>query len=423
MKALFNLYKKNKSKTLTITDQALVSGANFFSSLIYARILGLESYGAFVLAWMIVLFASAIQQAFIFGPMLNIYASSTKKETYTSHLLFIQLGFSLASAVFIQGLLFIDSFTFHSGYLIGLSYILPCATFSYLTHDFFRKKFSIQGKIQSTLLLDAALNVCLFLFLFILFKLDMFNVQNLFLVISMSYFVTSIAGYFLDPATLDKHSIHPILKNHWALGKWLVATSVLQWLSGNYFILIAGNILGTKETGIIRIAQNIVGVMNILFIAIESYIGISSSMIYNKYGVSSLFLYLKNVTLKGLTVTSAICILIAVFAEQLIHLLYGGLYLEYAYVVKIFALFYILVFLAIPLRFAIRTLEHNHHIFIGYLISCIFSLATANTLVSRFGLYGVLAGIILTQLLTQLWYIFSLKKYFYEHYSFGTGKS
>jgi len=426
MASLYSLYTNNKDKALTLADQAVVSGGNFTTSLLYARLLGLDSYGVFVIIWMVILFASAIQQAFIFSPMINSYiAKETKeqKDAYINTLFFIHLGYAAVCMLIIAALILVNPSALHFSYSKGLIHIIPLATAAYLSHDFFRKKFTLQNKISLTLWLDVALNLLLIGLVFILYKVDGITIWNLFFVIFCSYSLTSLAGFILAPGKADAHSFRGIIKDHWGQGKWLMVTAILQWFSGNYFILAAGSILGARETGIIRIAQNIVGALNILFIAIESYIPLSSSRIFYKYGVTGLFTYLKNVTAKGLLVTTSICVLIAVFAEQLVHLLYGSLYVEYAYVVQIFAFFYILVFMAIPLRFAIRTLEHNHNIFIGYLISAAFSLLAAHTMVQHFGIFGALGGIIITQLLTQFWYVFSLKKYLYEYYTSGSWKS
>jgi O-antigen/teichoic acid export membrane protein len=62
---------KNK-KLLVFLDQALVSGSNFVLGILLARYLGVAGYGQFALLWLIVLFFSSLQLAYIISPMLTL---------------------------------------------------------------------------------------------------------------------------------------------------------------------------------------------------------------------------------------------------------------------------------------------------------------------------------------------------------------
>ena len=54
-----------------LADQAMVSGVNFLTAILLARYLGIEEFGRFTLAWMVVLFAASIQHAAINSPMMS----------------------------------------------------------------------------------------------------------------------------------------------------------------------------------------------------------------------------------------------------------------------------------------------------------------------------------------------------------------
>lgn len=426
MYKLYKLYRTHQEKALTLADQALVSGTNFISSLVFARLLGLESYGTFVLGWMIVLFASTFQQAFIFSPMANINAAlpEQKQKEYTDRLFTINLLLASACTILIMALAYLLNDLSQAGCPPEILYSFPLVTFAYLNYDFFRKRLLLHAHSKCVLVLDGLFPLLLSISLYTLYQSNAISVASIVCSIAICYLILTAVAFFVSETTI--HFLHistAVMKEHWLQGKWLVATALLQWFSGNYFLIAAASILGSREIGIIRIAQNIVGVLNILFIAMESYIPISASKLFYQNGTRSLFQYLKQVTIKGLLVTTTCCFLIAFFAKPIVQHLYGIEYVGYSFIVQAFALFYILVFLAIPLRFAIRTMAHNHHIFIGYLISATFSLFSAAAIIHRYGLNGVLIGIFATQVLTQVWYVFSLKNYFYEYYSFSTWKS
>jgi O-antigen/teichoic acid export membrane protein len=417
MKKYIPLIRTHSSKGFALLDQAIVSGGNFLSSILYARLLGLETYGTFILCWMVVLFISGVHQAFILSPMTTIHAYKTiqdKIKQYLDSLLSMQIIFSICCSILIFLVLLLNNVFVQAVYFKDVTFILPASVFCFIMHDFFRRYFMLIGKSFITLLLDI---VSTLLLLVLLYMHTIINIKDVFELITISYLIPAVLGYFLSNMNMEFQLLKYAIKSHWIQGKWLMATSVLQLFSGNYFIILAAGILGTVEIGIIRIAQNIVGILNILFIAMESYIPISASKIFHSLGIDALFQYLKKVTLYGILLTSSICITLALFAEDLIKLLYSNSFIQYTYVVKIYALFYILVFISIPLRFAIKTIEQNQHILIGYAISTLFSLLTARFFIMELGIYGVLAGIILTQMLTQLYYMYALKRYNYAHHT------
>lgn len=423
---LLNLFINNKTKIFTIADQALVSGGNFVFSIFTARFLGLRDYGVFILTWMTVLFLSSIQQAYILSPMANITSahSEEQKLKYTESLLFIQLTFGILSSLLLFSYIYIYTVIVPNNYLSKSIYILPLSVFAYLFHDFFRKKFFLINKTHLSFILDLIVNLTLLIssIFLITIKNSKGDILDIMEVMTLSYFTGCIIGFLLQPNFRFKFC-KDIMNKHWMSAKWLLLTSMLIWFSGNYFIIAAGTILGPKEAGIIRIAQALIGVLNIFFIALEAYIPISASKIFFLQGRKALFEYLSKVAIKGLAVTLIFCLFIYIFSKEIIQLLYGYAYQDSVYVVQWFTLFYILVFTAIPLRFALRTLEQDRNIFIAYCLSTLFSLLCADMMVSHMGMVGVIAGLITTQLITQFWYILSLKNYYYEHSSFGTWKS
>src|ERR1035441_1529748 len=61
-------------------DQAIVSGTNFFTSVMLARFMGLREFGIFALAWMSVLFVNSLQSALIVAPMMSIGPKQEEKD-------------------------------------------------------------------------------------------------------------------------------------------------------------------------------------------------------------------------------------------------------------------------------------------------------------------------------------------------------
>src|SRR5437879_5905536 len=84
-----------------MVDQALVSGINFITNVILARVLGLHDYGIFALAWTTVLFANSLQWAFIVSPMMSVGPKQEPEDRplYYGSVLVQEIAFALICAV------------------------------------------------------------------------------------------------------------------------------------------------------------------------------------------------------------------------------------------------------------------------------------------------------------------------------------
>jgi O-antigen/teichoic acid export membrane protein len=189
----------------------------------------------------------------------------------------------------------------------------------------------------------------------------------------------------------------------WRHARWLMGSTIIQWISGNAFLLAAGGILGTLALGAVKMALNLMGFFNVFFQALENKVPVSASYLFYHKGKREMYYYLKKVTLTGLLVTLLIIVLISGFAEKIIHLTYGEAYIQYAYVVVAFGLMQLLIFFGMPFRFAIRTLNMTKDIFYAYLLTASFGLLLAVPLVKSFGIIGVIIGLVSSQLIVISW--------------------
>src|SRR5260370_33255829 len=80
-----------------VADQGLVSGSNFLLSILLARWLAPEQYGAYALAFSIFFFVSAVHQALLLEPMSVLGPSeySGRQRTYIGAMLWFQGAFSI----------------------------------------------------------------------------------------------------------------------------------------------------------------------------------------------------------------------------------------------------------------------------------------------------------------------------------------
>jgi len=404
---------QRNSSMLVYADQAVVSGFSFLSSIVLARYLGINGFGIYSIAWIGVLIASSINQPFIIAPMQTLSGKKTaeQRENYLEALVIKQILFAA-----VMGLLSFITVLFMGfvlkGWNVG-SIILafPLAVFSFLLQDFFRRFFFVTGKPHLSIIIDTIAYGGVLLSAFCIHFVSSMDAQFILLLTAVFFLYASlIALWSLKRLRFNLENIKEVILEHWDFSKWLTATALLQWFSGNLFIIAAGAILGPKAVGATRMAQNIVGVTHVLFLAMENIIPTRAANFHRIGGNEMMFRYLWKFTLQMGCITFTMLGLIAIFSREIIHVCYGNDFIEYRHLLISFCALYVIIFLGYPLRYAIRTLEKTRLIFISFIACAVFSILCAYPIITAFGISGVVAGLMITQLIALAIYLFCLRK-------------
>ncbi|MAT53534.1 MAG: hypothetical protein CMN32_03570 [Saprospirales bacterium] len=407
----------HKAKLLVLADQAMVSGGNFLVGVLLARALGLEGFGIFSLMWVGVLLALSLHQAFMTQPMMT-FASKFMgrfKNRYRQGVFYIQALITIVLLLLTTVVTFIvrenPQWPHWTDYL---PHAFLATTF-YLLHDFLRKTFFIRKLFIAPLLMDGALYAVLF------GSLLLFDVTIG--IALLGYALGSILGLLIGVIVFVKNpdsvkgisfnwelKFQKAVKEHYHYSIWLLGTSVLQWFAGNIFLVAAASLLGPVAVGALRMAQNMVGLSHVLFLAMENIVPAEAARQFFTYGKKRMNAYLRQMTLLMSIPFVAILAMLSTLAPKLISWLYGPEYLPYNYLVSGYAVLYLFVFIGYPLRYALRSQAVTSPIFKAYLLSAIVSLALAFPLVGQFGDVGVIAGLMVSQFITLGVYVYYLRK-------------
>ena len=402
-----------RNKTMFVyADQALVSGLSFLSGVVMARYLGVEGFGVYSVAWLGVLIASSINQPFIIAPMqtLSNKKSVDQQSDYLQALVFKQLLFAALMGIFAFGVVLVMSYVLKQWKVQSILLAFPLAVFSFLLQDFFRRYYFVMNNPKKVLLIDLVAYGGVLLSTFGIHFFRSMDAQFILLLTALFFLYSSLIGLWsLKELKFNRSNIKLVIVEHWDFSKWLTATAVLQWFSGNLFIISAGAIIGPIAVGVTRMAQNIVGITHVLFLAMENIIPARAAEHQREQGNEGMFNYLMKFTIQMGLITFTLLALIAIFSEQIITFCYGPGYLAYQHILIGFCALYVIVFLGYPMRYAIRTLEKTRTIFISFIFSAIFSVISAYPIIKMFGLNGVVIGLMATQLITFCIYLICLR--------------
>lgn len=388
-----------------LADQGMVSAVNFATGIMLARFLGIEEFGRFTLAWMAVLFVNSIQYAAIISPMMSIgpKQAAGDEPAYYGAVAAQQLAFAAAAFAIVLGGATAAAGIFPDWNIEGLALPLACAALALQAQDFLRRYFFTRGRGGAAFVTDAVRYGGQLAILFWLFQTtSMDSAATLWVIAALAAIGALAALPACERMEWRPTTVRITTARHWHFSKWLAGSALMQWTSGNLFILAAGAILGAWAVGALKAAQNLMGVPHILFQGLENVVPVRAAWHLQIGGPQGLKTYLLRVTIYGELATGAVAAVMFVAPEFWLELVFGEEYQGFGFLLRWYAAIYVLVFLSLPLRAGLRAVENTRTIFWAYLWMTLFSLVSAYPVTEFWGLIGVLLGLFIVQVISLI---------------------
>ena len=377
---------------LAVTDQAMISGSNFAISILLARWLAAEQYGAYALAFAAFILVSQLHQALLLEPM-SVYGSSVyrgKLRHYLGTLLWMHSGaIAVISALLGAGALGV-LFTHHSlhlaGALFGVSIAAPCILLFWLVRRSFYLELQPASAVQAAVLYCALIVVLLF-FGNLLKLLSPFTA---FLILGIASLGASVACLKkLKPiAHLDRDVLSETSRQHWTYGRWALASAVAMWIPSNMYYILLGSTTGIASAGELRALMNLtqpIGqaatALSLLFVPYASRMRAErgpQALRKISFGITALF---------GLGAILYWAVVVA-FRGPVVHLFYGGRYAEISAYVPIVAIASIFQTCINGPGIGLRANEMPICVFYAYLVSSGITLCAGVVATRLFGVQG-----------------------------------
>lgn len=403
-----------KDKLEVLADQAMVSGASFLSAIVLARMLGLNQYGVYTLMVLSIQVIASFHQALIVHPAKSLGGKTRSEDLpqFFSALFLLHLVYAVLSAVLLFLFHQLGASIFPEASLPSRSVTIGLWGFVMLQYLFFRTWLMVLQRYRIIMVIDFIaypLTLLAFLALHFYGKLTLSNA------IAVHVLALGIAGVL--PLFLFKWRVIRIpvftafLSQIWKFSRWLIGNSMLQWLTGNYFLIMAGALLGNSALGAVRLGQQLMGILNVFFLAMETQVPVVAARIFHHDGLKNLQTYLLSVLTKGGGVVLLVIVAILILATPLTTLVLGNEYDAYVNVVRGFAIINLLIFVGVILRFYLHTIEMTNVIFYAYSISSLVGLFIAKPMVETWQIPGVVGGMFLIHLImnTSMFVFIKLK--------------
>tara|TARA_B100000787_G_C16177775_1_gene290020 strand:+ start:99 stop:1361 length:1263 start_codon:yes stop_codon:yes gene_type:complete len=407
-KQLFIRFKKLLLNWLLI-DQIIVSLFNFLIIIFLSRFLNIYDFGNYSGMFIVFLLLTSIQQAIFVSPIFTLEVDINENNSFHRineiRTVLVLFTIFLCFVFFIMSNKVMDLISIKINNL-GFTFML----FFYLNNDFNRRVLIKLSKLKRVIFYDFVIYPCFFLSILLLKFSNNLSVDNIILSYCSISLIISVSliwsmGLPLKIIYLDFKT----LKKYWSFSKWILYSSLSQFITGNLFTVVASNQLGVSVYGIVRVFQGFSGVFNVFLQYIDTQSSLDLPNIFNKSGVYSCLKYCYKILLFSVIILLSIYSLAFVFGfDRIINLVFGEKYASYSYILNFVFILVILNLINILIRQLFRVFNSTSKILITNLIASILVIVSIDYIIKSFGINGVYLGTIFSQIsviLLSLWFL------------------
>lgn len=408
MKLMKRLWKSRA--VWTLADQCLVSGSTLLVNILIVSQAGLIEFGTYSMYWLIILLIGSFHQSLIIIPFYTFFAKVESFERYFRQLLKLQLQFSILAFIVTGGICISLAYC---GFSVPFWHVLlvPLLAASYCFQDFLRRVFFARKEAVSAFVIDLISEVLPLAILVILPRFVPLNISTVLLVVVVMKIASVIIAIVLvSPKLMRSEPLNTVRKMHWESGKYLVASNGLQWLSGNAFILVSGFLLGPVSIGVLRIAQSILGIINVFLLFLENRIPVEAARLLHNSGQKAFNQFMLRESRRYFLLLLVSLTLLSIFHAPVTRFFFGASMDDFPFLIPAFCLLYVFIYVGTMLRFVFRTLDRNEVLFYGYLVSAVVGISSVYPVINSWGVIGAVTGLFISQLATITTYLIFLKK-------------
>ncbi|HEY4374000.1 MAG TPA: lipopolysaccharide biosynthesis protein [Burkholderiales bacterium] len=400
LQRLRGLIQRHRRTHWAVADQLLVSGCNFLTGIMLARLLGPAVFGVFVLLQAVLQYVNAFQTALIFSPMLSTAPAMEEggRARYLRGVLALQLVLSVVMALAVYGLGLLGGLISSAAALREPTVLaLALAVFAFQMQDWLRRYYFVHQNSRAAFLNDVLSygGQIVLLIGFALFDDDL-GLTEVFGIIGATSAVAFVLGYAASRAPVRPafSDAREVLREGWRSCRDYFLGWQMQWAGTQGVLLVGAGLLGAQAAGGVRAAQNIIGPINILFQAMENVVPVAAARHYKEGGLDALSSYLWRNTAWGSALLLPVMLGLAFIAEPLMSIAYGKAYAPYAALVVWQAAAMFLQFYTRQLTYYLRTLQATGVIVqMGALIA-VTSVAVAACTVGPYQETGIMLAIL-----------------------------
>jgi O-antigen/teichoic acid export membrane protein len=373
-----------------VTDQGLFAASNFVLSLFLARWLTPDDYGAFAATYAIFWLLGTFHTALLSEPMLVFGRGKYhgRLSEYLSVLSYGHLGFAVlyGSLLLSVGLGFwLMGSRIVSSALFSLALAGPFILFLWLMRRACYIRLAPHLGASGGVLYMALMLAGIYL----LRQLNWLSVPTAFGLMGLASLVASlwlIMRLRVERFPLTgKGLVREVLGVHWNYGRWGIGAVVLSWIPQNVFYILLPIWSGLEAGASLRALMNLLTPILHVTSALSMLL---MPVLVEAQGRTSFRRIIRVALAVTIFYTSAYWVLLGLFHQPLISLLYGGAYKNYADLLWLLGLLPILLGVGDILSAVSRVLGWPDRVFWAAAVYTLVTLSAGLALVAAWGVVG-----------------------------------
>lgn len=399
-----------------VLDQGLISGSNFVVSILLARWLVPEQYGAYAVAFGFFILLSLVYGSLVLEPMAVFGGSSYRNSLrgYLGSLIWIHVAMSVAIAAAFGASAFITWKVAPAGglggALAGVTIACPCVLLFWLARRSFYLELS-PAKAAVGALIYFAISLGL---LFVVYRRGLLSPFSAFVLIGVAalgtgvYLLLRLRGELRHDAF--DHSVGEVWGRHWRYGRWALLSCVASWIPANIYYPLLGSFGSMARSGQLKALMNFTLPVEQVKLALGLLLLPYAASVIGREGRASAGALSRRMTLVAVGVALAYWAVIFWWQGPAFHALYSGRYLEVAHFLPIVALGSIAWCGSFGSAIALRAMESPASVFVAFALATAASLIIGIPATWYYGLSGAIWGTNVSDLLSWIFLVWMLRR-------------
>jgi O-antigen/teichoic acid export membrane protein len=330
-----------RDATLTLFDQAVVSGTSFATSIIIGRLCSRHELGIFALALTMFYLARGIQEHLISSPYV-IYCHRRRGPAlalYSGSALLHHLGLVGTALALLLGLLVALSFGIGPAGLAPVVWVLLGALPLLLLREFVRRLAIAHLQIAAAVAIDAGVALFQLSSLLLLAYFHKLTVMSAYAAMGAACAVACGCWFLVKRRPFRFAWSHATddWRHNWGFARWAAASHLVGYTAVYLMPWIMTMVHGTAAAGVLAACVSLVGVATMFMTGLSSYIIPKASRAYSEGGVPSLRGVLRTAAAVYAVALGAFALFVLGSGDFLLVLAYGDKYVGYGAAMGILA--------------------------------------------------------------------------------------
>lgn len=383
---------------LAILDQGLISGSNFMVSILLARWLMPDQYGAYAIAFGIYMMLTLVYQSLVLEPMAVFGGSvfRTNLRGYVRTLVSIHIVLSVAIFAALLGSWAVshqvNSGSAVTGALAGIAFASPCLMLFALARRCFYVELSPAPAAAGAFIYSAVVLAGLYL----VYQRALLSPFVAFLLLGSGALITGTVLMFGVRSKLTGSGPAPRLgeawNRHWRYGRWAFAGCIAGWLPSYIYFPLLSSFTGMAESGQLKALMNLTLPFEQMKGALVMLVLPYAASIAERNGTAGARVLGTRLTLASIVGAVMYWAVIIPLHKPIFHIMYSGRYLDVAYLLPALALGQVFWSATFGPSLALRAMESPASVFAALGVATLASLVVGVPATWAFGLKGAIWG-------------------------------